>query len=122
MLSYRDGSRLPIPNAAVKVMAPVVTGIERKLNAAGEGAVRADLRALPGHLDRVDGWIERGVIGGQAPNAADLQIATSSRMLLSVGDVAALFAGRPAEAHARRLFPDYAGSIPAGAYPADWLS
>ena len=122
MLSYRDGSRLPIPNAAVKVMAPVVTGIERKLNAAGEGAVRADLRALPGHLDRIDGWIESGVLGGEAPNAADLQIATSSRMLLSIGDVAALFAGRPAAEHARRLFPDYAGSIPAGAYPADWLS
>ena len=35
---------------------------------------RADIAALPGQLDRVDGWIADGLIGGDEPNAADLQI------------------------------------------------
>jgi hypothetical protein len=54
-------------------------------------------------------------------NAADLQIASSTRLALTLGDVAALMAGRPAETHARALFPDWPGATPAGVFPADWL-
>ncbi len=122
MVSYQDGSRLPrLPAPAVRALAPVVNAAERHLNRADEGRVRADLRALPGHLDRVDGWLAAGVIGGDAVNAADLQIATTSRLMLTLGDVAPFFAGRPAEAHARGLFPDWAGSTPAGVFPAEWV-
>ena len=67
-----------------------VNAVERRLNAADEGAVRADLRALPGHLDRIDGWIADGVLGGEAVNAADLQIATTSRLMLTIGTCALL--------------------------------
>src|SRR5919201_257991 len=48
---------------------------------------RADLQALPEYLDRVDAWIADGVIGGDAVNAADLQIASSSRLMLTFGDM-----------------------------------
>jgi glutathione S-transferase len=122
MPSYQDGTRLPrLPAPAVRALAPVVGAVERRLNTASEDRVRADLRALPEYLDRIDGWLADGVIGGEAVNAADLQIASSSRLMLTFGDMEAVFAGRPAEAHARALFPDWPGSAPAGVFPADWL-
>jgi glutathione S-transferase len=123
MASFQDGSRLPrLPGPAVRALAPFVGVVERRMNGADEAAVRADLRGFGAHLDRIDGWLAGGVIGGEAVNAADLQIASSSRLMLTLGDLAPLFAGRPAEAHARRLFPDWAGSTPAGTFPAEWLA
>jgi glutathione S-transferase len=122
MAAYQEGSRLPrIPLPALRALAPLVTRAERALNAADEGAVRADLRALPRHLDRIDRWIEAGVLGGDPVNAADLQIASTSRLLLTIGDVRPFFAGRAAEAHARALFAGWAGSTPPGVFPAVWL-
>jgi glutathione S-transferase len=121
MPSYAEGSRIALPAVAVRAMAPVAARIEIKLNGADEGAVRADLRSLPGHLDRVDGWIAEGVMGGAAPNRADLQIASSVRLLMTIGDVRPLIDGRPAAELATRLFPDLAGEVPAGVYPPAWL-
>jgi glutathione S-transferase len=122
MPSYQDGTRLPrLPAPAVRALAPVVGAVERKLNTASEDRVRADLRALPGFLDRIDGWLADGVIGGGTVNAADLQIATSSRLMLTFADVQPLFAGRPVEQHAMRLFPEWPGSTPAGVFPPEWL-
>jgi glutathione S-transferase len=122
MKSYQEGSRFPMPAIAVRLLAPAVNAVERRLNAAEEGAVRADLLALPGHLDRIDSWLADGVLGGQTVNAADLQIATTSRLMLTIGDVRPFFAGRPAEAHAMGLFGEWPGSTPAGVFPAEWLS
>ena len=122
MTSYQEGSRYPMPAVAVRLMAPAVNAVERRLNAAEEGAVRADLLALPGHLDRIDAWLADGVLGGETVNAADLQIATTSRLMLTIGDVRPYFAGRPAEAHAMGLFGEWAGSTPIGVFPAEWLS
>ena len=80
-----------------------------------------DLAGLPAKLDHVDALVADGVIGGDAPNAADLQIGSTLRVLLCLGDLKALIAGRPAEQIAMRWFPDYAGDIPAGAFPAGWV-
>ena len=80
-----------------------------------------DLAGLPAKLDHVDALAEQGTIGGEAPNAADLQIGATLRVLLTVGDLRPLLDGRPGEAIARRWFPDYPGDIPAGAYPAGWV-
>jgi glutathione S-transferase len=122
MASYLHGSRLQgLPPRAVRAVAPVVSRAERALNGVDEGGVRADLRALPHHLDRIDGWIQAGVLGGEPVNAADLQIAASSRLLLTIGDVRPFFARRPAEAHARAVFAEWAGSAPPGAFPPTWL-
>ncbi|CAA9485937.1 MAG: hypothetical protein AVDCRST_MAG30-1088 [uncultured Solirubrobacteraceae bacterium] len=81
----------------------------------------ADLAGLPEKLDHVDALAAEGVIGGDEPNAADLQIGATVRVLLTVGDLHPLLEGRPAEAIARRWFPEYAGEVPAGAYPAGWV-
>ncbi len=120
--SFQAGSRLPaLPRPAVRLAAPAVVLIEKALHGANDDAARADLRALPGHLDRVDRWIAEGVLGGDAPNAADLQIAPSLALLGTIGDVRPLMDGRPGTALGQRLFGDYAGDVPAGAFPADWV-
>jgi glutathione S-transferase len=122
LVSYAQGSRLPFPAPVIRAIASGIVAGERRLNHVTDGAVRADLRALPRHLDRIDGWVADGVLGGASPNAADLQIATCSRLLLTIGDVAPFFAGRPAESHARRYFAPQAGETPQGLFPANWLA
>jgi len=121
--TYQAASQLPrLPGPVVKLVAPSVIAIERRINGAGDAAVRADLAALPGYLDRVDAWIAAGVLGDAgAPNAADLQIGASLRLLSTLGDGRRLLAGRPAAQLATDVFPDYPGDVPAGAYPAGWL-
>jgi len=115
MAGYQQGSRLPaLPKPVLIALAPVVTRVEMRANHASQEAVAGELAALPGHLDRIDAWIEAGVLGGEQPNAADLQIGATSRLLLTIGDVRPAFAGRPAEAHALRTFPTLSGSVPEG--------
>lgn len=80
-----------------------------------------DLAGLPAKLDHVDELAEQGIIGGESPTAADLQIGSTLRVLLTVGDLLPLLEGRAAERIARHWFPDYGGQIPAGAYPVGWV-
>lgn len=80
-----------------------------------------DLHGLPEKIDHVDSLAGEGVIGGDTPTAADLQIGATLRVLLTVGDLRPLIEGRPAERIARRWFPDYTGEVPAGALPPDWV-
>ena len=63
----------------------------------------------------------RGIIGDEQPNAADLQIGATLRVMLVLGDLRPLIEGRAGERIARRWFPDYPGDIPAGAFPAGWV-
>jgi glutathione S-transferase len=122
MHGYQEGAKTPpLPMPVLLAAAPAVLAIERRLNGVDEAAVRRDLAALPGHLDRIDAWIADGVLGGERPNAADLQIATTSRLLLTIGDAAPLFDGHPAREHALALFPEASGSVPPGVYPPAWL-
>jgi glutathione S-transferase len=57
-------------------------------------------------LDRIDAWIEAGVLGGEQPNAADCMIAPSLALMLYRPDMRALFDGRPALALVDRLLPE----------------
>ena len=122
MHGYQAGSRLPpLPRPVVLALAPIITRLEARMNQVSDAAVRADLRALPGHLDHADALIADGVIGGDPPNAADLQVASSLRLIMTVGDVGSLFVSRPCADLAHLLFPDQAGELPAGTFPAAWL-
>jgi glutathione S-transferase len=121
MPSYQEARASRCPRRGARSRAAGHRG-RAPLNGAEEGAVRADLRSLPRHLDRIDGWLAEGVLGGETVNAADLQIAPTSRLMLTIGDVRPYFAGRPAEAHAMALFGEWAGSTPPGVFPAQWLS
>jgi glutathione S-transferase len=117
IVSFGEHSKLPVPDVMAKLSAPMISRVEWRLNDVSEDAVRDDLAALPGHLDRVDGWIAEGVIGGEEVNAADLQLAPTIRLMMVVGDARPLIEGRPAAELAMRLFPQWDGDIPAGALP-----
>ena len=80
-----------------------------------------DLAGLPAKLDHVDDLAARGIVGGESPTAADLQIGSTLRVLLNVGDLLPLLDDRPSDRIARHWFPDYGGQIPAGAFPAGWV-
>jgi glutathione S-transferase len=81
----------------------------------------ADLAGLPGKLDHVDALAEEGVIGGETPTAADLQIGATLRVLLTLGDLRPLLEAGAAAELARRWFPRYPGDVPAGAFPRSWV-
>jgi glutathione S-transferase len=119
--SFGKDSRLAIPAPLQRLSAPLVAFAERKINDASDLNVRADLRALEHHLARIERWMEHDVVGGEQPNAADLQIGSGLALLLTIEDVANAAGSRPAVELARRWFPDYPGRVPAGALPAEWL-
>jgi glutathione S-transferase len=122
MYGYQEGQKNPkLPMPVVLASAPVITRIERRINDATEERAQRELSELPGHLDRIDGWIADGVLDGDHPNAADLQIATTTRLLHTLADVRPLIAGRPAEEHAFRWFDRLRGEVPAGVFPREWI-
>jgi glutathione S-transferase len=118
--SYLEGARLGMPLGVAAGVAGPVVFLAKRLNRADDAAVRRDIAALPGALDKVDGLIAEGVIGGAEPNAADLQIAPSIALLMTMEDIRSAIADRPCTELARRLVPSFPGFARA-AFPAEWL-
>jgi glutathione S-transferase len=112
-------SGIPAAGIASALNAPVARGFARASKATDD-AVRADLSALPAMLDRVDGWIAEGTLGGAQVNAADCQIASTVRVLLAYEDLQPMLGDRPSAELAIRLFPAYPGPIPLH-LPEAWL-
>jgi glutathione S-transferase len=117
MVSYSETARPPLPAPLIRLSAPMIARGAMRLNQASDETVRDDLIALPGYLDHVDRLIADGVIGAQEPNAADLQIATTARLLMTLEDLRPLIEGRPVGELALALFPKVDGRMPAGALP-----
>jgi glutathione S-transferase len=114
MVSYGKHSRLRLPPAAIRVLAPLITRIGARLNGTDVSVARRDLERLPGYLDRIDAWIVAGTIGDtEHPNAADLQIGSTVRRLLTVADARPLIEGHLCAKLARQLFPEVDGELPA---------
>jgi glutathione S-transferase len=120
MESYAGDTKLPLPRPLLRPALPLTAKLMARLNHAEDEIVRADLAALRAQLDHIDAWIADGVLGGDQPNAADLQIGSSIRLLLTVADVRPLIEGRPCT-RLTRWFEPQAGEIPAGTLPAEWL-
>jgi glutathione S-transferase len=117
--SFFEGPLMGIPpKLAVATAAPLLAAGAR-MNSASDETVKADLAALPDHLDRVDALIADGTIGGEQPNAADFQIAPAVRLLMSFDDLRASIEARPAGDHAVRVCPEFPGRIRA-VLPPDW--
>jgi len=112
-------SGIPGPDLAATLNAPVARRFAR-LSEASDERVRADLEALPAMLDRVDGWVAEGTLGGAQVNAADCQIASTVRVLLAYEDLQLMLRDRPSAELATRLFPDYPEPIPLR-LPAGWI-
>lgn len=125
MLSYSAGDKVPLPRFVQSLAAKPVSVIQSRLNkAADDERVRGDLADLPKMLDRVDDYIAEGVIGGQTPNAADLQIAASLNLWMSMEDLRSVIEPRPCGRLTRKIFPEGSthGHIDGGVLPAEWLA
>jgi glutathione S-transferase len=120
MESYAEDAKLPLPRPLMRPALPLTAKLMAIKNKARDDSAREDLAALPGQLDRIDAWIADGLLGGDQPNAADLQIGSTIRLLISIGDVRPLIEDRPAEG-LTRYFPPMVGEVPADVLPAEWL-
>jgi glutathione S-transferase len=118
--AYSEGANLGIPiGLAIKTGGPLVA-LSARFNEATDANARAALAALPDLLDRVDAYVADGTIGGEEPNAADFQIATSIGLALTLDDLKPLIEPRPATALAHRIVPEYPGHMPP-IFPPAWL-
>jgi glutathione S-transferase len=114
MVSYGEHSRLGLPAGAVRAVAPVIARLGARLNQTDRDGARRALERLPGYLNRVDAWIAGGTLGDpEHPNAADLQIGSTVRLLLTIADARRHLEKRACAAMARRLFPQVDGELPA---------
>ncbi|MDX6607093.1 MAG: glutathione S-transferase [Solirubrobacterales bacterium] len=111
---------MPLPRFAAWVNAPAARHLANKVNA--DDTVADAIAQVPAVLDHVDELIATGVIGGSEPNAADFQIATSVRAILTVQDLKPAFEGRPAAELAMRLLPELGNDFPAGMLPPELLA
>jgi glutathione S-transferase len=120
LASYAEGAKLGVPiGLAVKTAAPIVA-MEVRINGADDATVQADLSAFPAWLRRIDDWIEDGTLGGDPPNAADLQVATGLRLAMTLDDLRPFVESRPGGELAKRLVPDFPGHAPK-LLPESWL-
>jgi glutathione S-transferase len=104
-LAETDG-RLPLPAVAGRLTAPVSLYYARVVGADEEHA-RRDIAELPRVLDRIDALMAEGVIGGDPPNAATLQIMCTVRSLLGFSDFEEQVGARSFAPLARELFPHF---------------
>lgn len=117
--SYLEGARLGMPvGLAAKTAAPIIF-LSKRFNSAHDEAVQRDLKALPEAVGRVDAWIGEGILDGEQLNAADFQIGTSLRLLMTMDDVRPALQDHPAAELAMRVLPDMPGYAPA-ALPEEW--
>jgi glutathione S-transferase len=110
---------VPAPELSSRLLWPVAQ-IYVRFEGGGEDTARADVAALPGHLSHVDELIAAGTLDGPELNAADFQIATTTRVLLNFASLRHLVAGRPAEAHAHRVVPRFGREVPVDV-PSEWI-
>jgi glutathione S-transferase len=120
MESFASDLPLPLPSALLRPTFPLFARMMAGKNDARDETAPADIAALPGYLDQIDAWIDEGLLGGDEPNAADLQIGSSIRLLQTIADVRPLIDGHRAAA-LTRYFPPMVGEVPAGTLPAEWL-
>jgi glutathione S-transferase len=120
MESYATGAKLPLSPAVMRPAMPLTARLMAIKNRATDEAARSDIASLPAQLDRIDAWIDEGLLGAEQPNAADLQIGSTIRLLMTIGDVRPLVEPRPA-ARLARYFPPMTGGIDAGVLPAEWF-
>jgi glutathione S-transferase len=108
---------VPLPRFAAWINAPSARYMANKVNTDEE--ILNAVAEVPEVLGHVDELIAGGVIGGEEPNAADFQIATSVRALLTLQDLRPAWEGRPAAEWAMRLVPEFGNDFPAGLLPAE---
>ena len=111
---------MPAAALAEHALQPLAWYFARIVSGATNESTRAQLIALPEHVDHVDGLIAEGVIGDEEPNAADFQIATTVRVLLNYAQLRPLIESRPAAELAMRIAPRFGRPLPVE-LPSEWV-
>ena len=117
--SFAELTDMRLPALSAHATQPLAAWFARAVGATDE-QVRADFAALPSLLDRIDGLIGDGVLGGEQLNAADFQIGTTTKILLGFAQVREMLEGRPAAQHAMLVAPGFGGESPIRV-PEAWL-
>jgi glutathione S-transferase len=118
--SFLKDAHLGLPTRVLVATSGPIIWRAIRLNNSTDEVVRDTLASVPGAIDRIDALIAEGVLNGEQLNAADFQIGTSVRLLMSFDDVAPLIEGRPAGELAMRVQPQASGRI-GPVFPAEWV-
>jgi glutathione S-transferase len=120
LVGYLEGGKIGMPHGFAARTAGPFIALDARSRGATDDNVRQAIAAFPGMLQRIDDWIEEGVLGGEQPNAADLQIAPSVRLAMSLDDLRPAIEGRPAARLATKIVPHFPGRTPS-VLPPEWL-
>jgi glutathione S-transferase len=118
--SFAETIGLPLAPVAAELMKPVSMYFARVVSKTSDESIRSELAGVRAQIDHVDELIAEGVIGGDEPNAADFQIATSVRVLMSFPQLRPLIEARPAGELAMRIAPRFGRPLPVE-FPAEWI-
>lgn len=121
LVGYLEGARIGIPHRLAARTAGPFIALDARSRGATDENVRRALAAFPGMLRRIDDWIEEGILGGEIANAADLQIAPSLRLAMSLDDLRPAIEGRPAGRLATNIVKRFPGRTPP-VVPPEWLA
>ena len=100
---------------------PVAWFFAWKVDALDTERIRTLVAELPAVLDHVEDLLDDGTLGGERRNAADFQIGTTVRLLMTFADLAPVWEGRRAPAFALELMPEYPTAAPPGLVPPEWI-
>jgi glutathione S-transferase len=117
MQSFQAGARIRFPRPVTRCAAPFIIAGERRIHTMTDERIARDWQELPATFDRIDRWIEQGVLGTEQVCAADLQVASSIALLLTSEDIRDRLGDRPAAQLAERLMPRFDGTLPRGTFP-----
>ena len=120
LVGYLEGARIGMPHRLAAATAGPFIALDARSRGATDENVRSAVAALPGMLQRVDDWIDEGILGGEVPNVADLQIAPSVRLAMSLDDLRPAIEGRPAARLATSIVEHFPGRTPP-VLPREWL-
>jgi glutathione S-transferase len=121
LVGYLEGSKIGMPHRVAALTAGPFIALDARSRGATDENVRAAIAVLPEMLQRIDDWIAEGVLGGEELNAADLQIAPSLRLAMSLDDLRPAIEGRPAAELATRVVKHFPGRTPP-VVPKEWLA
>jgi glutathione S-transferase len=110
-----------VPLGGLLARPPLQAKAFAKQSGATDEKVQSDIAGLRDTLDHVESLRADGVIGGERPNAADFQIASSLRSLASIGDLKPYIADHPAIQWSASVVDDLPGPTPSG-LPREWLA
>jgi glutathione S-transferase len=120
LAGYLEGAKIGMPHRLAARTAGPFIALDARSRGATDENVRRAIAAFPGMLQQIDDWIAEGTLGGESPNAADLQIAPSLRLAMSLDDLRPAIEERPAGRLATRIVRQFPGRTPA-VLPSEWL-